>query len=77
MMTEHAERVKQEVLQLPESDRAELAHLLIESLDEAEEADVEAAWGMEVEGRLRRIEEGKSHSRPAYDVLAEIRDRYR
>ena len=64
-------------MQLPESDRAELARLLIESLDEAEDTDVEAAWDAELEIRLKRIEEGKSRLRPAHDVLAEIRDKYR
>jgi len=76
-MTEHAERVKQEVLQLPESDRAELAHLLIESLDEIEEVGAEAAWDAELERRLKRVEEGESHSHPAHEVLAEIKDRYK
>ena len=42
-MTENAERVKQQVLQLPEADRAELIRFLIDSLDESEDADVEAA----------------------------------
>lgn len=76
-MTEHAEKVKEEVLQLPENDRAELARLLIESLDEAEDSDVEGAWDAELERRLKRIDEGKSHLRPAHEVLAEIRDKYR
>lgn len=76
-MTEHAEKMKQEVLQLPEHDRAELARLLIESLDETEDTDVEAAWDAELERRLKKIEEGKSHLRPAHEVLAEIRDKYR
>lgn len=76
-MTENAERVKQEVLQLSEADRAELARCLIESLDESEDPDVEAAWDAELRKRIERIEQGKSRLRPAHDVLAEIRDKYK
>lgn len=76
-MTEYAERVKQEVLQLPESDRAELAHLLIQSLDATWDADAEAAWDAELGQRLQRIEEGTSQLRPAFQVLAGITDKYK
>jgi putative addiction module component (TIGR02574 family) len=76
-MTEEAERVKHEVLQLSETGRAELARVLIESLDETADADVEAAWDVELERRLRKIEEGKTKVRPAHEVLAEIRDKYK
>lgn len=76
-MTEQAERVKNEVLQLPEKDRAELAHLLLESLEETEDVDVEAAWDEELAKRLKRIEEGQARLRPAHQVIAEIRDKYK
>ena len=77
-MTEDAERVKQEVLQLPEADRAELARLLIESLDESEDqAIVEAAWDEELRRRVERIEQGKSRLRSAHQVLEEMRDKYK
>lgn len=77
-MTENAERVKQEVLQLPEADRAELARFLIESLDDVEDPDVvEAAWDAELLRRVERIEQGKSRLRPAHQVLSEIRDKYK
>lgn len=76
-MTENAERVKQQVLQLPEADRAELVRFLIESLDESEDQDVEAEWDAELSRRVERVEQGKSHLRPAHQVLAEIRDKYK
>ncbi len=76
-MTENAERVKQEVLQLPEADRAELARFLIESLDDSEDPDVEAAWDAELRRRVERIEQRKSRLRAAHQVLEEIRDKYR
>jgi putative addiction module component (TIGR02574 family) len=77
-MTENAERVMQEVLRLPEADRAELARFLIESLDESEDPDVvEAAWDDELRSRVERIEQGESRLRPAHQVLSEIRDKYK
>ena len=76
-MTENAERVKQEVLLLPEADRAELARFLIESLDEPDDTGVEAAWDAELLRRAERIEQGKSRLRPAHQVLSEIRDKYK
>ena len=76
-MTQTAEKLKGEVLGLSESDRAELAQLLIESLDAEVDADAEAAWDAEMARRLQRQEDGKSKSRPAEDVLAEIRNKYK
>ena len=76
-MRENAERVRQEALQLPEADRAELARFLIESLDDSEDPDVEAAWDEELRRRVERIEQGKSRLRPAHEVLGEIRDKYK
>lgn len=68
----------QEVLRLPEADRAELARFLIESLDESEDPDVvEAAWDDELRSRVERIEQGESRLRPAHQVLSEIRDKYK
>jgi putative addiction module component (TIGR02574 family) len=76
-MTENAERVTQDVLQLPEADRAELARLLIESLDASEDPDAEAARDAELSRRVERVEQGKQHIRPAHQVLEEIRDKYK
>jgi putative addiction module component (TIGR02574 family) len=76
-MTENAERVKQQVLQLPEADRAELVRVLIDSLDESEDPDADAAWDAELSRRVERLEQGKSHLKPAHQVLAEIRDKYK
>jgi putative addiction module component (TIGR02574 family) len=76
-MTQTAEKLKGEILQLSETDRAELAQLLILSLDIEVDEDAEAAWDEELARRLKRMEEGKSKSRPAEDVLAEVRNKYK
>ena len=75
-MSELAEKLIQQALGLPAEDRAELARVLIDSLDESDDKDVEAAWDAELRRRVERVEQGKSHLLPAQEALAEIRDKY-
>ena len=51
MVTSATDILKQ-ALELKEEERAELAGLLIESLDEPAEEGVEAAWALEIERRM-------------------------
>jgi putative addiction module component (TIGR02574 family) len=53
-----------EALDLTEKDRAELAGLLIDSLDAEEGEGVEAAWISEVEGRLAALDKGHTKTIP-------------
>lgn len=52
--------IEQELLSLPEAERARLAHRLIESLDQHLPADpgIEAAWLEEVKRRDTEIDQG-------------------
>ena len=50
------ERVRSEALDLPESERAELAQNLVASLDGPPEADVDKAWDTEILRRLAEID---------------------
>jgi len=50
----------EELLELKDEDRAELAGLLIESLDSEIEKGVEAAWLQEVEHRMESLDSGES-----------------
>lgn len=43
---------------LPDSDRATLADLLIESLESEHETDVESTWLGEIERRLQELDSG-------------------
>ena len=52
-MSERARKVLQDAMELPLSERSELAADLLASLDGEPEADVEAAWAAEVERRAR------------------------
>ena len=50
-MSERARKLLHDAMNLPVSERAELAADLLASLDGEPEADVEAAWASEIERR--------------------------
>lgn len=75
-MTETAEQIRVKALELSDKDRAELAHLLLASLDEDVEEGVEAAWDEELDKRVREIDSGQATGRDAFEVLAEMRNKY-
>lgn len=52
-MSERARKLLHDAMDLPVSERAELAADLLASLDGEPEADVEAAWASEIERRAR------------------------
>jgi Putative addiction module component len=69
-------RTVQEIFQesagLPDRERAELAGMLIESLDGESDPDVEAAWAEEIKERVRQARAGELESRPWREVLADL-----
>jgi putative addiction module component (TIGR02574 family) len=72
-MTEAAEKLK---AQLAHLSMSELAHFLIHSLDEAVDADAEAAWDAELARRMEEIRSGNAVGEPADQVFAELRKKY-
>ena len=58
--------------ELPESDRATLAGVLIESLDPSPTPEVKAAWSREIERRVREVEAGEVELSDWEDVRAEL-----
>jgi putative addiction module component (TIGR02574 family) len=59
-MGRRTEQLLDEVLQLPESERAEVAARLIESLDREKEEEVDAAWAAEIERRCADLDAGRT-----------------
>jgi len=57
-MTKEVVELFKRASDLPESDRATLAGLLIESLDSQHESDVESAWFSEIERRMQELDAG-------------------
>ena len=64
--------VFEDAFNLPESERATLAGLLIESLEPAPDADVEELWAAEAERRWRDIESGTVKTIPWEEVKAKL-----
>ncbi|MCL4203725.1 MAG: addiction module protein [Pirellulaceae bacterium] len=75
-MTMTVESIKRQLLALPASDRAELAHFLLHSLSDADETDEESAWDSELSRRLEEIENKVEFGEPAEVVFEELRARY-
>jgi putative addiction module component (TIGR02574 family) len=78
-MTRDAQDLLRQALQLSDAERAEIAGVLLESLEPPADADVEEAWRREVERRLRAIDAGEGEWVPWEDVreqlLARLSDR--
>ena len=73
------EKVAMDALQLPDQERAALAHTLIQSLDpQADEdpAEVEKSWLLEIERRMKDVRAGQTGGRPAEEIFAELRAKY-
>lgn len=58
-MARKLQNVFRDAAELPERDRAELAGMLIETLEDSPDEDVEAAWEVEVAWRIRQLEAGE------------------
>ena len=66
--------IEQELLHLPQAERARLAHRLIVSLDEdlPPDAGVEAAWLEEIKQRDAEIERGDVQTIPAEEAMRRV-----
>mgnify|MGYP001558348287 FL=1 len=70
-MARPVKEIEQELLNLPQAERARLAHRLIVSLDEDVPADegVDAAWLEEIKRRDAEIERGEAQLISADEVM--------
>jgi putative addiction module component (TIGR02574 family) len=75
-MNQPIDKLKAEIDRLSVEERAELAHYLIQSLDNGEDHDAEAAWEQELTRRAGEIRCGKAVGRPAEKVFADLREKY-
>jgi putative addiction module component (TIGR02574 family) len=74
-MTERANQLLRDVLELPTDERAAVVTELLASLDGAEppaNEDFEAAWAEEIERRARRVLSGESAGTPWGEVRRSI-----
>ena len=69
------QELKTHLSALPESDRADLADFLLDSL-ETSELEIEPEFEAELDRRVADYESGKDLGRPVDDVIAELREKY-
>lgn len=69
------EQTTSEALSLAERERAQLAHILIASLETAEQ-DLAEEWDAEIGRRVDEINDGTARGRPVADVVRDVRARY-
>jgi putative addiction module component (TIGR02574 family) len=68
-------RLYEAVMQLSETDRAELVAMLLDSEgDGSTQEELDAAWGVEVRRRMDEIATGRAQTIPLEDVLREGRE---
>jgi len=58
------EKIKKQALKLSTQERAELAHMLIDSLHSDEKFESEQIWSEELKKRIDRYEQGESSTKP-------------
>ena len=66
--------IERAAMQLPVSERAELAHKLLLSLDDMSESEIETAWFDEAERRAGEIDRGLVQLIPAEEVSRKAQD---
>jgi putative addiction module component (TIGR02574 family) len=71
-MTRVVEELYEQAAQLPETDRAELAGRLLESIEEPFDEGVEQAWAAEIERRMAEYRAGTVKTIPWSEVRAHL-----
>jgi putative addiction module component (TIGR02574 family) len=74
-MAKDFRQVFRDATDLPETDRATLAGLLIESLDPEPDPGVEAAWAEEIRRRIADMDAGSVKTIPWEEVREALFDR--
>lgn len=64
-----------EAMALPPEERAELAEKLLESLDAADQKEIDAAWAEEAQRRLGAVETGQMGTLPAQEAFRRLKER--
>jgi putative addiction module component (TIGR02574 family) len=65
--------IERQARALPSAERARLAELMLESLHEAPQSEIEAAWQHEIAERVAAYDRGEAQTYAAEDVFAEAR----
>jgi putative addiction module component (TIGR02574 family) len=68
--------MRTELANLTETERADLARFLIQSLDAGSDNDAETAWDAELERRTSEIKSGRESGESADKVFSELRAKH-
>ena len=71
-MTQAVLDLYEKASELPETDRAELAGLLLQSIEEELEPGIEEAWAAEIERRMADYHAGRVKTIPWSEVRAQL-----
>ena len=66
------ENIASEALLLPKDQRFTLAHRILASVEPEWDADVEAAWDLEIRERIGRYDAGRTVAVSGQEVFAEL-----
>lgn len=70
-MTVSLAEVENQARMLSPDERARLAEVLLESIQNGPLSEIEAAWQLEIGSRVTAYERGENQTFPAEDVFAE------
>ena len=73
-MTDRGAKLLNEALELPPTERAELAEQLLSSLETTSDKRIDELWALEAEQRIDAYQRGEFRSTPARQVFDEISD---
>jgi len=71
-MTRAVEQLYEQASHLPAEDRAELAGMLLESIEDPPDEGVEEAWAVEIERRMADYRAGKVKTIPWSELRAHL-----
>jgi len=74
MASSALKRLQTAALDLPERERAELAHMLLASLDGPADPDAAAQWEDEINRRLAEFDDGKAQTFDYSSFMRKLRD---
>lgn len=74
-MTNHFARLAEDARSLAPAEKAALARVLIEDLDETHDADADSAWRQEVAQRVAEYRADHTIALPGPESIARIRER--
>ena len=76
-MAEPVKKLEAEALKLADKERAELARVLLLSLEDSKDQESELAWAEEAERRYQELKAGAVEGLPSETVLQQARSRLR